>query len=60
MSSFNSHSTFLKRRRTGAFNIIYIIAGLLIAIYMLIFFFREIRNEEKFSKHINKEHNHAG
>jgi hypothetical protein len=44
----------------GTREIIYIIAGVLICIYMLFFFFREIRNEENFMKHINKEHNHAG
>jgi len=60
MGSYNSHTTLQKKWRIGTMNIIYIIAGLLIFIYMLVFFFKEIRNEENYSKHINKEHNHPG
>jgi uncharacterized membrane protein YuzA (DUF378 family) len=60
MTSSNGHNPLQKKWRIGTREIIYIIAGLLIGIYMLFFFFREIRSEEKFMKHINKEHNHAG
>jgi len=60
MTSFKSQTPLQKKWGIGTREIIYIIAGILVCIYMLFFFFRETRNEEKFMKHINKEHNHAG
>jgi uncharacterized membrane protein YuzA (DUF378 family) len=58
MTSFNSHNPLQKKWRIGAREIIYIIAGILVCIYMLVFFFREIRSEEKYYKHISNEHKH--
>jgi hypothetical protein len=60
MTSFKSQNPLQKKWGIGIREIIYIATGILICIYMLFFFFRETRNEEKFIKHINKEHNHNG
>lgn len=60
MASYKSHDQLHSKRRLGIRKIIYIIAGVAVCIYMLLFFLREIRKEENYWKHINKEHGHAG
>jgi uncharacterized membrane protein YuzA (DUF378 family) len=60
MASFKSDNPLHKKWKVGTREIIYIISGILMIIYMLFFFFREVKKEENFQKHINKEHGHAG
>jgi uncharacterized membrane protein YuzA (DUF378 family) len=56
MHSFKSHDPLQKKWRIGTREIIYIIAGALVCIYMLVFFFKQIQSEKKYYQHINNEH----
>jgi hypothetical protein len=47
-----------RKWKLNARNMIYVIGGLALCIYMLIFFFHEIKKDERYWKHINKEHGH--